>query len=105
MTHVRLIYVTTQNTDQARGIARELLERKLIACANILPMMESIYRWNDAIQSEQEAVLILKTDARLESAATQAILELHSYETPCVLSLPVTHGAPDYLKWLLEQTK
>ena len=104
MTDVRLLYVTTKDTEQARTIAHALLERKLIACANILPKMESIYRWDDKVQNDSEAVLILKTDVHLVGQATEAVLSLHSYETPCVLSLSVEAGAAGYLNWLKSQT-
>ena len=100
MSEIRLLYVTTKNQDQARAIAQDLIERKLVACANILPKMESIYFWQDQLQMEQESVLILKTEKSLVPEATQALIELHSYETPCVLSIPIEAGAEGYMQWL-----
>lgn len=105
MNNVRLLYVTTKDLDQARTMGRALLERGLIACANIFPKMESIYHWNDSVLNETEAVLILKTEVALVEKATQAILELHSYDTPCVLVVPVEGGSSAYLNWLLDQTR
>lgn len=105
MTDIRLLYVTTKDIEQARSIGRALLDRKLIACANILPQMESIYRWNGAIQNDSEAVLILKTEARLVEATKNAVLELHSYETPCVLTLNVESGSQAYLDWLKSEVR
>lgn len=100
MTSLRLLYVTTQDIEEARTLARELVKRRLVACANILPQMESIYRWNEKIEHANEAVLILKTKARLVPQTIAAVEELHSYETPCVLSLPIESGASKYLDWL-----
>jgi periplasmic divalent cation tolerance protein len=102
-TPIRLLYVTTKDTEEARTIARTLLDRRLISCANILPAMMSIYRWDGEIQEEKEAVLILKTDKALVAAAQKAVIELHSYQTPCVLSIPIETGAPRYITWLLSE--
>lgn len=103
MTSVRLLYVTTKDADEARKIARELIDRRLIACANILPQMESIYRWKGQIEESSEAVLILKTEERLVAKTIEAVKELHSYEVPCVLSLPVEQGSEGYLNWLTSE--
>ena len=105
MTDVRFLYVTAKGADQARELARALLDQRLIACANILPQMESIYRWNGEVQNDREAVLILKTSAPLVARATEAVLKLHSYETPCVLELKIESGAQGYLNWLMNETK
>lgn len=104
MTDARFLYVTTKDIEQAREISRSLLEQNLIACANILPQMESIYRWNGKVETAKEAVLILKTEARLVEKATSAVLKLHSYETPCVLELKIESGAQAYLNWLKSET-
>jgi periplasmic divalent cation tolerance protein len=100
MTDIRLLYVTTKDLSEAQSIADTLLERRLIACANIFPTMHSVYRWNGSVQHDSEAVLILKTSAALAQQVTEAVTELHSYATPCVLSLPVESGASGYLNWL-----
>lgn len=100
MSDVRLLYVTAKDVDQARKIAHELLDRKLIGCANILPQMESIYRWQDKVQQETEVVLILKTISKNAEKTIKAVEELHSYETPCVLSLKVKDGSKGYLNWI-----
>lgn len=102
---IRLLYVTTSNIDQARELARTLLDRKLIACANILPQMESVYRWEGEVRFESEAVLILKTEKRLVEAAQNAVLELHSYQTPCVLTLPIESGSQGYIDWLKNECR
>ena len=103
MTDLRLIYVTTRDPDQARMLARSLLEQRLIACANILPQMESLYFWQGKIENESEAVLILKTTEELVPKAMAALESLHSYATPCILSLVVDQGSAKYLDWLRAQ--
>ncbi len=100
MTSLRLLYVTTKDTDEARKIARELVQRRLVACANILPKMEAVYRWKGQIEESSEVVLILKTEKQLVAKTIEAVQELHSYEAPCVLSLPIEQGAEGYLNWL-----
>jgi periplasmic divalent cation tolerance protein len=100
MTQIRLLYVTTKDSTEAKALAQTLLKRRLIACANILPAMQSVYRWQDKIEEAHECVLILKTTQDQVEAATTAILERHSYETPCVLTLNVESGSKGYLDWL-----
>jgi periplasmic divalent cation tolerance protein len=100
MNDVRLLYVTTKTKDEAHALARALIERKLIACANLLPQMESVYRWKDELQTEVECVMILKTRSSRVSETIQAIERLHSYETPCVLEIKVESGSSGYMAWL-----
>ncbi len=104
-TSIRFLYVTTKDIEQARSIAKTLIEERLAACANILPRMESIYRWEGTIQEEVECVLILKTEAAKVADATKKIEELHSYQVPCVLSLTVESGASKYLDWLTTEVR
>jgi periplasmic divalent cation tolerance protein len=106
MNQPRILYVTTASREEARTIGRSLVENKLCACVNILGDMESIYPWDGDIQTDSEQVMLVKTTAELASAATDAILELHSYDVPCVISLPLseTEGNPDYLDWIRQTT-
>lgn len=101
MTDIRLLYVTTKDIDQARTIARALLEGGLVACANILPQMESLYLWQGKIETTQEAVLILKTKTSLVPRAMAAVQSHHTYETPCILSLSIEAGHQLYIDWLI----
>ncbi len=101
---VVLLYITTKNHEEAARIADSLLEERLIACANLFSNMESRYWWKGKIESAQEAVLICKTDARNAELVTARILELHSYDTPCVLALPVHSGSADYLTWIEQES-
>ena len=105
MTAIRIVYVTTCDASQARELGRSLIEQGLVACANILPAMESIYRWEGEVRQEAEAVLLLKTEERLVAQVIAAVEKLHSYETPCALSLSVEQGSERYLAWLCSELK
>lgn len=99
-----LLYVTTGTEAEAETIGRALVEARLAACANILPGMRSVFRWEGALQTGQECVLILKTVPALAARATAAVLAHHSYDCPCVLQLPVQDGNPDFLAWIAAET-
>jgi periplasmic divalent cation tolerance protein len=81
-----MLYVTARDRDEAMAIAGTLVEERLIACGNVLGGMESIYWWNGKLERSHEAVLIAKTDRRNVDLVTARIIELHSYETPCVVA-------------------
>ncbi|PWC32178.1 divalent-cation tolerance protein CutA [Azospirillum sp. TSO22-1] len=97
-------YVTASSPDEARRIGRALVEERLAACVNILPGMISIYRWQGAVETAEETVLIAKTRADLFEALSARVKELHSYEVPCVVELRLGRGNPDYLGWLETET-
>ena len=105
MTHHRIVYITTSDKESAQKIASTLLEERLIACANILPEMNSVYRWKGEVCNDSETVLILKTKEELVSKIKERVPQLHSYECPCLLVLPVNDGLPAYLSWLDAQTE
>lgn len=106
MSHLVLLYVTCASEAEAEAIAEALLQQRLIACANILPGMRSLYWWQGNIERGAETVLILKTQASLADAVTIEVKRLHSYTVPCILPLPVGEGGnPDYVAWLDAQTK
>ncbi len=98
------VYVTTADVAEAERIGATLVEEGLAACANVLPSIRSIYRWQGAVQRDDEALLLLKTRRALADAACQRVAELHGYDVPCALVLPVLGGLPEYLAWLAEQT-
>jgi len=101
----RLIYITTDGPDEARAIGRALVEARLAACANVLGPMTSIYRWEGAVQEGEEAVLIAKTTAALVDALTAKVRELHSYDCPCIVAVPVDGGNPAFLEWVAAETR
>ena len=95
-----LLYITCANKDEAKSITRVLVEERLIACANILGKMTSIYRWEGAVAEDDEIAVLLKMRGNMEVRVIQRIKELHSYDVPCVIGLPITGGNPDFIHWL-----
>jgi len=103
MSDLRLVYITAASTDEGATIGRALVEERLAACVNILPGMRSIYRWQGVVQTADEVVLIAKTRAPLVTGLVARVKQLHSYDVPCAVSLPILDGNPDYLRWLAEE--
>ena len=99
-----LVYSTFPSPEAAEAVGRELVERRLAACVNILPAMTSIYRWDGAIARDTEAVMLIKTRRSLAGRVMDEVKARHSYENPALLVLEVADGAPNYLHWLLEGT-
>ncbi len=98
-------YLTTQNKEQARTLANALIEKRLIACANIFDGAESIYRWEGKTEVAQEAVLVVKTTANLRDKIVTIVKALHSYSVPCVVFYAIDGGNADYLKWIADETR
>jgi len=97
------VYITAKDEAEAREIGRVLVEEKLAACVNIHPI-KSIYRWQGAIEEADEVAMDAKTRAELVDKLIERVKELHSYEVPCIVSLLIEKGNPDYLKWISEST-
>ena len=95
-----LAYVTAKDKAEAQRLAQGLLEQRLVACVNVLEGMNSFYWWKGRIEQGQETVLLLKTRSDKTQQINEWIKSFHSYETPCVLFLPITGGNPAYLQWL-----
>ncbi len=96
--------VTTSGIDEARKIAADLVEKNLAACCNIIPKVESIYRWEGKVENDAEALMIVKTRASFEKKLIKRVRELHSYSVPEVIFLSIHDGNPDYIKWLAQST-
>lgn len=105
MTEVSVVFITTGSEEEASNIGRTLVEEKLVACANIVPRIRSIYWWKGEVCDNQEYLLMMKTRSSLLASLEERVLELHSYEVPEIISLPVTGGLGDYLSWVLESTR
>lgn len=102
---MKIILSTTQNIDEAKAIAKTLIENKMAACINIVPKIISIYEWENSIQNDKEALMIIKTSDDMAEIAKNTILELHSYTLPEVIFLDVTDGNKDYIDWVLNQVQ
>jgi periplasmic divalent cation tolerance protein len=100
MTNKRLVLCTAGSEDEARKIANALVDRKLAACVNIIPRIESIYRWQGKVESSREWLLLIKTTAEKFDAVRNAIRELHSYELPECIAITLEDGSYDYLQWI-----
>lgn len=99
-TPILYAYITCKDAADARRIGRTLVLERLCACVNILPAIESFYWWNGRIEHDDEAVLLAKLPESGRDALLGRVLELHPYDTPCVVFLPVAGGNPEYLEWL-----
>jgi periplasmic divalent cation tolerance protein len=99
-TTARIVLTTAGSLEEARKLGRTLVEQRLAACATLAPAVESIYLWKGEIESASEVLLILKTEADQVDRLEKRLHELHSYETPEFLVLPVIAGSPAYLDWL-----
>ena len=99
-----LLYVTAPNEDEAVRIGRDLVDTRLAACANVIPGMHAIYRWQGMVRDEAEAVLIVKTQDSLADAATARIKELHSDQVPCVVVVSLSGGNEAFLQWIEAET-
>jgi periplasmic divalent cation tolerance protein len=104
MTQYCLVYITTKDEEEARRIGEALVSKRLVACANLHPI-RSIFRWQGKVSHEAEVALLVKTRAELVDEVISRVKELHSYEVPCVVALPVDKGNPDFLEWISQSTK
>jgi len=101
---VAVVYTTIDNIQDARRIAKTLVEEQLVACVNIIPNIESFYKWKGKIEEDNELVLIAKTvDDNIKKTISR-IKELHSYELPDIIVLPIVGGLKEYLDYIVNET-
>jgi len=100
MTEKRIVLSTAGSEDEARKIARHLVERRLAACVNIIPQIESMYRWQGDVESSREWLLVIKTSVERFAEVRAAIQELHSYDLPECIALAIEDGSEEYLNWI-----
>lgn len=100
MTDFRVVLSTAGSREEAKRIARELVEHRLAACVNLLPNVTSIYRWKDGVESAEEVVLLIKTTAAQVRHVSDTIKKLHTYELPESIVLAIEDGSAPYLDWV-----
>ncbi|MFC1668632.1 divalent-cation tolerance protein CutA [Chlamydiota bacterium] len=100
--HHKIVYCTTSNKKEAEKIVHTLLGEKLIACAQILPHIESFYWWKGSIENSQEVLIIAKTIESLIGLVIERITNIHSYEVPEIIVVNIEQGLPAYLDWISE---
>ena len=105
MTDKRIVLSTAGSEDEARKIARHLIEQRLAACVNVVPQIESIYRWQGKVESSREWLLIIKTTVEKFPAVRDAIRESHSYELPECVAISIEDGSAAYLEWIGQSVK
>jgi periplasmic divalent cation tolerance protein len=95
-----VVLITTSSEEEARKIAELLVEGKKAACVNIVPGVDSVFWWEDKLDSARESLLLVKTKASLFPEIVELVKRMHSYEVPEIIALPIIAGSEDYLKWL-----
>jgi len=100
-----VVFVTAASAEEAEKIARALVEEKLAACGNVIPGLKSIFRWEGEMCAEDEVLLVLKTRRERFDAVVRRIKELHSYDVPEIVCLPIVAGSEDYLDWVRQETE
>lgn len=95
-----VVFMTTATKREAQKIAQNLLDRRLIACANIYGPVESHFRWQNKIEKAKEFLVLMKSSQKLFAKLSKTVKEMHSYDVPEILALEIVEGFPPYLEWL-----
>jgi periplasmic divalent cation tolerance protein len=95
-----LVYITTSRREESKEIGKILVKEKLVACVNIVPLIESIYLWKGQIEEDKESLIIAKTKTENIDKIIKRVKEIHSYETPAILAIPIKEGSKDYFKYI-----
>ena len=98
-----LIYITTNDQEEAINIGEIIVKERLAACSNIISNMKSIYWWEGNLEKDDEAILILKTLEKNVDKIIKRVKEIHSYDNPCIIALPVLNVSDSYLQWIKEE--
>jgi periplasmic divalent cation tolerance protein len=100
-----VVFITTSSYDEARKIASALVDQRKAACVNIVPKVNSLFRWKGKIEEAEESLMVVKTRAELFTDVVSTVKSIHSYEVPEIIALPIIEGNADYLAWLKEETE
>ena len=104
MTHTILVITNFPDNESASALAQELVNQRLAACVNIMPVCTSIYRWQNEMESAEELPVFIKTQQKHYNRVEQIINAMHPYELPEVIAVPVTDGLSAYLQWIMDET-
>jgi len=99
-----VVYITAPTVEDAQSLARSLVKEKLAACVNIIRGIQSIYQWNDAIETDQELLLICKSRTERFDSLKKRVQALHPYDVPEIISIPIQNGSEPYLNWVRDNT-
>ncbi|MCK4548033.1 MAG: divalent-cation tolerance protein CutA [Candidatus Eisenbacteria sp.] len=100
-----VVFVTASSDEEAETIARAVVEERLVACANVVPGVTALFRWQGKIERESEVLIIMKTRGLLLEGLIARVKDLHSYETPEIIAVPIVGGSREYLDWVKEETE
>lgn len=104
-TQLSLIYATFPSEEEAIKITHELLEKRFVVCINILGPIKSVYSWKDTIHTSEEVAVLLKTTKEKVSSTIAAIQELHLYNTPAILEIPIDQAAASFKQWVMDSVR
>ena len=105
MSSKTVVFITTSTEEEAHRIAEALLKQRKVACVNIVPRVSSLFWWQDKLESAQESLLIVKTKASVLNEVIRLVKEIHSYDVPEIIALPIVGGNQDYLEWIGKEVK
>jgi periplasmic divalent cation tolerance protein len=100
-----VVFVTTASEEEAVRIARSLVESRMAACANVIPQVRSVFRWEGKVSEELECLMILKSRGELFGALEASIRQLHTYKVPEIIAVPLVAGSAAYLQWVRDETR
>jgi periplasmic divalent cation tolerance protein len=98
-----IVFVTTSDSNEAKSLGKTIVKERLAACANVIERISSVYWWKGKLEKSEEALLVLKTKEERVEAVAKRVGELHSYENPEVIALPILKGKQEYLDWIEEE--
>ena len=100
MKNIKFFYITAPNKKEAEQIAKKLLDKKLIACANVISNVRSYFVWKNKVQNSKEIIICGKTTSKNQTKIIKAVKSIHSYSVPCVIFFDIKNGNKDFLKWI-----
>ena len=100
MKNIKFFYITVPNTKEAGQISKKLLDKKLIACANVISNVNSYFVWKNKVQNSKEIIICGKTTSKNQKKIIQIVKSLHSYSVPCIIFFDIKNGNKDFLKWI-----